>query len=78
MIACAALFPFLADKCAEVAAFAVSPECRGNGQGDKLLGIFFLILISLSLSLFLGILAAAANSLSSYSFALLLTGKCRP
>ncbi|KAJ3709254.1 hypothetical protein LUZ61_012959 [Rhynchospora tenuis] len=37
LIACAALFPFVADKCAEVAAFAVSPECRGNGQGDKLL-----------------------------------------
>jgi amino-acid N-acetyltransferase len=41
LIACAALFPFLADKSAEVAAFAVSPECRGNGQGDKLLGIYF-------------------------------------
>ncbi|XP_078164477.1 putative amino-acid acetyltransferase NAGS1, chloroplastic [Carex rostrata] len=37
LIACAALFPFLSDKCAEVAAFAVSPECRGTGQGDKLL-----------------------------------------
>ncbi|KAJ3693172.1 hypothetical protein LUZ60_008652 [Juncus effusus] len=37
VIACAALIPFLEEKCAELAAFAVSPECRGNGQGDKLL-----------------------------------------
>ncbi|PON66779.1 Acetylglutamate kinase argB [Parasponia andersonii] len=37
IIACAALFPFLEDKCGEVAAIAVSPECRGEGQGDKLL-----------------------------------------
>ncbi len=38
IIACAALFPFFKEKCAEVAAIAVSPECRGQGQGDKLLG----------------------------------------
>lgn len=38
IIACAALFPFFKEKCGEVAAIAVSPECRGNGQGDKLLG----------------------------------------
>ncbi|XP_072985568.1 probable amino-acid acetyltransferase NAGS1, chloroplastic [Typha latifolia] len=37
LIACAALFPFFEDKCGEVAAIAVSPECRGHGQGDKLL-----------------------------------------
>lgn len=37
-IACAALYPYLDDKCGEVAAFAVSPECRGHGQGDSLLG----------------------------------------
>ncbi|RWR82920.1 putative amino-acid acetyltransferase NAGS1, chloroplastic [Cinnamomum micranthum f. kanehirae] len=37
IIACAALFPFFKEKCGEVAAIAVSPECRGNGQGDKLL-----------------------------------------
>ncbi|KAK6151142.1 hypothetical protein DH2020_016074 [Rehmannia glutinosa] len=37
VIACAALFPFFEDKCGEVAAIAVSPECRGQGQGDKLL-----------------------------------------
>ncbi|XP_074570632.1 putative amino-acid acetyltransferase NAGS2, chloroplastic [Curcuma longa] len=37
IIACAALFPFFEDKCGEVAAMAVSPECRGHGQGDKLL-----------------------------------------
>ncbi|KAE7999733.1 hypothetical protein FH972_004138 [Carpinus fangiana] len=37
IIACAALFPFFEDKCGEVAAFAVSPDCRGQGQGDKLL-----------------------------------------
>lgn len=37
IIACAALFPFLEDRCGEVAAIAVSPECRGQGQGDKLL-----------------------------------------
>ncbi|KAL0424116.1 UNVERIFIED_CONTAM: putative amino-acid acetyltransferase NAGS1, chloroplastic [Sesamum radiatum] len=38
IIACAALFPFFEDKCGEVAAVAVSPEWRGRGQGDKLLG----------------------------------------
>ncbi|KAF9678141.1 hypothetical protein SADUNF_Sadunf07G0004100 [Salix dunnii] len=38
IIACAALFPFFEEKCGEVAAIAVSPECRGQGQGDKLLG----------------------------------------
>ncbi|XP_058228277.1 probable amino-acid acetyltransferase NAGS2, chloroplastic isoform X1 [Rhododendron vialii] len=37
IIACAALFPFFKEKCGEVAAIAVSPECRGQGQGDKLL-----------------------------------------
>ncbi|GLT75386.1 hypothetical protein SLA2020_471170 [Shorea laevis] len=37
IIACAALLPFFREKCGEVAAIAVSPECRGQGQGDKLL-----------------------------------------
>ena len=37
-IACAALFPFFEDKSGEVAAIAVSEECRGQGQGGKLLG----------------------------------------
>ncbi|KAL6587728.1 putative amino-acid acetyltransferase nags1, chloroplastic [Orobanche minor] len=37
IIACAALFPSFRAKCGEVAAIAVSPECRGQGQGDKLL-----------------------------------------
>ncbi|XVF61367.1 hypothetical protein PTKIN_Ptkin08bG0123800 [Pterospermum kingtungense] len=37
IIACAALFPFFKDKCGEVACIAVSPECRGQGQGDKML-----------------------------------------
>ncbi|RWR77954.1 putative amino-acid acetyltransferase NAGS1, chloroplastic [Cinnamomum micranthum f. kanehirae] len=37
IIATAALFPYFEEKCAEVAAIAVSPECRGHGQGDKLL-----------------------------------------
>ncbi|KAJ0961249.1 hypothetical protein J5N97_000795 [Dioscorea zingiberensis] len=37
IIACAALFPYIKEKCGEVAAIAVSPECRGTGQGDKLL-----------------------------------------
>jgi len=40
IIACAALFPFPEDKSGEVAAIAVSEECRGRGQGDKLLGTF--------------------------------------
>ena len=39
IIACAALFPFFKEKCGEVASIAVSPECRGQGQGDKLLGM---------------------------------------
>lgn len=38
IIACAALFPFFEDKCGEVAAIAVASDCRGQGQGDKLLG----------------------------------------
>ncbi|KAL4577519.1 hypothetical protein LXL04_013628 [Taraxacum kok-saghyz] len=37
IIACSALFPFYKEKCGEVAAIAVSPDCRGQGQGDKLL-----------------------------------------
>ncbi|CAL0314373.1 unnamed protein product [Lupinus luteus] len=37
IIACGALFPFFEEKCGEVAAIAVSPDCRGQGQGDKLL-----------------------------------------
>jgi amino-acid N-acetyltransferase len=37
IIACAALFPFFKDKCGEVAAIAVASDCRGQGQGDKLL-----------------------------------------
>ncbi|KAL0726166.1 hypothetical protein Bca4012_022259 [Brassica carinata] len=37
VIACAALFPFFEDKCGEVAAIAVASDCRGQGQGDKLL-----------------------------------------
>ncbi|KAL6521598.1 putative amino-acid acetyltransferase nags2, chloroplastic [Orobanche gracilis] len=37
IIACAALFPSFRAKCGEVAAIAVSHECRGQGQGDKLL-----------------------------------------
>ncbi|XP_022739447.1 probable amino-acid acetyltransferase NAGS1, chloroplastic isoform X2 [Durio zibethinus] len=37
IIACGALFPFFKDKCGEVACIAVSPECRGQGQGDKML-----------------------------------------
>ncbi|KAG5623804.1 hypothetical protein H5410_009022 [Solanum commersonii] len=39
IIACAALFPYFEEKCGEVAAIAVSPDCRGQGQGDKLLGM---------------------------------------
>ncbi|ONM59147.1 putative amino-acid acetyltransferase NAGS1 chloroplastic [Zea mays] len=41
IIACAALFPFPEEQSGEVAAIAVSEECRGRGQGDKLLGMFF-------------------------------------
>ncbi|XP_072973055.1 probable amino-acid acetyltransferase NAGS2, chloroplastic [Typha angustifolia] len=37
VIACAALFPFFEEKCGEVAAISVSPECRGRGLGDKLI-----------------------------------------
>ncbi|WOK93121.1 putative amino-acid acetyltransferase NAGS2, chloroplastic [Canna indica] len=37
IIACAALIPFFEESCGEVAAIAVSPDCRGQGQGDKLL-----------------------------------------
>lgn len=51
IIACAALFPFREEKCAEVAAIAVSPDCRGQGQGDKLLGMVFYLLLSSFLSI---------------------------
>ncbi|MCO5590425.1 hypothetical protein L7F22_044395 [Adiantum nelumboides] len=37
IIACGALLPYQWEKCAEVAALAVASECRGHGQGDKLL-----------------------------------------
>lgn len=54
IIACSALFPFFKEKCGEVAAIAVSPECRGQGQGDKLLGVTISsFIISLIISLFL-------------------------
>ena len=39
IIACAALFPFFEERCGEIAAIAVSAECQGQGQGDKLLGM---------------------------------------
>lgn len=44
IIACAALFPFFEEKCGEVAAIAVASDCRGQGQGDKLLGIIIKLL----------------------------------
>ena len=44
IIACAALFPFFEERCGEVAAIAVSPDCRGQGQGDKLLGMLMLFI----------------------------------
>ncbi|KQJ92335.1 probable amino-acid acetyltransferase NAGS2, chloroplastic isoform X2 [Brachypodium distachyon] len=37
IVACAALFPFPENESGEVAAIAVSEECRGKGLGDKLL-----------------------------------------
>ncbi|XP_074590463.1 putative amino-acid acetyltransferase NAGS2, chloroplastic isoform X2 [Curcuma longa] len=37
VIACAAFIPFFEDNYGEIAAIAVSPECRGQGKGDKLL-----------------------------------------
>lgn len=41
IIACAALFPYFKEKCGEVASIAVSPDCRGQGHGGKLLGMTF-------------------------------------
>ncbi|PUZ72700.1 hypothetical protein GQ55_2G415700 [Panicum hallii var. hallii] len=49
IIACAALFPFAEDKSGEVAALAVSEECRGRGQGDKLLDYVEKVALSLGL-----------------------------
>ncbi|XP_039832423.1 probable amino-acid acetyltransferase NAGS2, chloroplastic isoform X2 [Panicum virgatum] len=49
IIACAALFPFPEDKSGEVAAIAVSEECRGRGQGDKLLDYVEKVALSLGL-----------------------------
>lgn len=45
IIACGALFPYCEEKCGEVAAIAVSPDCRGQGQGDKLLGMLFVSVV---------------------------------
>ncbi|KAF8664277.1 hypothetical protein HU200_054822 [Digitaria exilis] len=49
IIACAALFPFPEEKSGEVAAIAVSEECRGRGQGDKLLDYIEKVALSLGL-----------------------------
>ncbi|KAK3127548.1 hypothetical protein QOZ80_7AG0574840 [Eleusine coracana subsp. coracana] len=49
IIACAALFPFPEEKSGEVAAIAVSEECRGRGQGDKLLDYIEKMALSLGL-----------------------------
>ena len=37
IIACAALYPYLQDKIAELACLAVHPEYQGNNRGDQLL-----------------------------------------
>ncbi|KAK8935622.1 hypothetical protein KSP39_PZI013446 [Platanthera zijinensis] len=37
LIACAALLPFFGERSGEIASIVVSPECRGHGQGDRLL-----------------------------------------
>jgi len=37
IIACAALYPYLQDKVAELACLAVHPEYQGNNRGDQLL-----------------------------------------
>ena len=37
IIACAALYPFLQDKVAELACLAVHPDYQGNNRGDQLL-----------------------------------------
>ncbi|CAN6212155.1 unnamed protein product [Urochloa humidicola] len=49
IIACAALFPFPEEKSGEVAAIAVSEECRGRGQGDRLLDYIEKVALSLGL-----------------------------
>ena len=49
IIACAALFPYFEEKWGEVAAIAVSPDCRGQGQGDKLLGMLLLLWLTIAL-----------------------------
>lgn len=50
IIACGALFPFFEEKRGEVAAIAVSSECRGQGLGDKLLGMIIDIYVYCFLS----------------------------
>lgn len=47
IIACGALVPYFEEKCGEIAAIAVSPDCRGQGQGDKLLGMLLLLCLNL-------------------------------
>ncbi|KAL6856201.1 hypothetical protein ACP4OV_019003 [Aristida adscensionis] len=71
IIACAALFPFPEEKSGEVAAIAVSEECRGRGQGDKLLDYVEKVALSLGLEkLFLLTTRTADCSLGLYGAAL--------
>jgi len=37
IVACAALYPYLQDKVAELACLAVHPDYQGNNRGDQLL-----------------------------------------
>lgn len=67
IIACAALFPFPEEKSGEVAAIAVSEECRGRGQGDKLLGMFFATWIIRTHSLFIGYTATLCQVATTIS-----------
>uniref|UniRef100_A0A0D6QUX1 amino-acid N-acetyltransferase n=1 Tax=Araucaria cunninghamii TaxID=56994 RepID=A0A0D6QUX1_ARACU len=69
IIACAALFPFYDEKCGEVAAFAVSPECRGHGQGDKLLDYIEKKAISMGLERLFLLTTRASDWFSSRGFA---------
>jgi len=67
IIACAALFPFPEEKSGEVAAIAVSEECRGRGQGDKLLGMFFATWIIRICSLLIGYIATLCQVATTIS-----------
>ncbi|KAM7252493.1 hypothetical protein ACFE04_024376 [Oxalis oulophora] len=68
IIACGALFPFAEEKCGEIAAIAVSSECQGGGQGDKLLDYMEKKALSLGLDMLFLLTTRTADWFKSRGF----------